>query len=382
MRIRELDGLRGIAVLAVLLNHYLPWAPITGSNYGWLGVDLFFILSGFLITSILLDLRSKPHYFRVFYSRRALRIFPPYLIGLAIYITYSMISGLHGTWDLWLQYVFYYTSLFLGQPKALMAVPPVIPRAVGAGLAVLWTLSVEEIFYTIWAPIVRYLRKPGLMLTIALMILLPPFLRWHFHTPKFPEIFTFYCRMDGLAYGAVVAFLVRLRNRNLKDWGAKDAFFNWAALIIPAISVIYWVALHGNQSSAWITSPGLVLADVSFALITFYLIRFAGSDRLSVRTFRMSWLRSVGMVSYSLYLFNYPVRFLTADWVATLHLSTRFAAVLAVVIGIPISLAIAYGLWYGVERHILRMKDKIVPAGTSHAQMRTGTALMDEVTTA
>lgn len=60
MRIKELDGIRGIAVLMVVLHHYFIWLRFTGSVYGWLGVDLFFILSGYLITSILLGLRDKP----------------------------------------------------------------------------------------------------------------------------------------------------------------------------------------------------------------------------------------------------------------------------------------------------------------------------------
>jgi peptidoglycan/LPS O-acetylase OafA/YrhL len=123
MRIKELDGLRGIAVLAVLSEHYLSWLPAAGSQYGWLGVDLFFILSGFLITSILLELRDKEHYFKVFYARRALRIFPPYFLGVFVYLCIAFASGMRGTWGLWLQYIFYYTSLFVGQPPQLHAVP-------------------------------------------------------------------------------------------------------------------------------------------------------------------------------------------------------------------------------------------------------------------
>src|SRR5579862_1986494 len=112
VRIKELDGLRGIAVLAVIDLHYLGWLPIAGSAYGWLGVDLFFVLSGFLITSILVGLRGKEHYFKVFYSRRALRIFPPYFLGLLVYLGVSFALGMPGTFRLWSQYVFYYTSLY------------------------------------------------------------------------------------------------------------------------------------------------------------------------------------------------------------------------------------------------------------------------------
>ena len=93
MRIRELDGLRGIAVLAVIPQHYFTWIPISFFRYGWLGVDLFFILSGFLISSILLELRTSEHYFSVFYARRALRIFPPYYLALAIYLSPQSLSA-------------------------------------------------------------------------------------------------------------------------------------------------------------------------------------------------------------------------------------------------------------------------------------------------
>jgi peptidoglycan/LPS O-acetylase OafA/YrhL len=91
-RIPVLDGLRGIAVLAVMIHHFSPWSPgapgyrgvlgaITGS--AWIGLDLFFVLSGFLITSILANTRDAPHYFRNFYARRALRIVPLYYGVLA-----------------------------------------------------------------------------------------------------------------------------------------------------------------------------------------------------------------------------------------------------------------------------------------------------------
>ena len=90
MRIREIDGIRAFAVMAVVATHYLNWIPYSGAQFGWLGVDLFFVLSGFLITSILLELKHKDCYFRTFYARRAFRIFPPYFFVLAIYLITSL----------------------------------------------------------------------------------------------------------------------------------------------------------------------------------------------------------------------------------------------------------------------------------------------------
>jgi peptidoglycan/LPS O-acetylase OafA/YrhL len=102
VRIKELDGLRGIAVLAVIDYHYLAWLHGVGSPHGWMGVDLFFVLSGFLISSILLELRESEHYFRIFYSRRALRIFPPYLLGILVYLALSFALHSPGSPKLWL----------------------------------------------------------------------------------------------------------------------------------------------------------------------------------------------------------------------------------------------------------------------------------------
>jgi peptidoglycan/LPS O-acetylase OafA/YrhL len=79
-RIEELDGIRGLAILAVMACHYYPFTTLLfkSAEFGWVGVDIFFVLSGFLITSILLALKTRPHPYKVFYVRRILRIFPPY----------------------------------------------------------------------------------------------------------------------------------------------------------------------------------------------------------------------------------------------------------------------------------------------------------------
>jgi peptidoglycan/LPS O-acetylase OafA/YrhL len=359
MRIRELDGLRAIAVLAVLGHHYMSWLPITGSENGWLGVDLFFILSGFLITSILLQLRGKEHYFSTFYSRRALRIFPPYFLGIAIYLGVSLWMGKPGTLGLWMQYVFYYTSLQVGQPPAL---DYSVIWPVKLGLAVLWSLSVEELYYTLWAPVVRFTSHKGVIAVLAGMIAVAPLLRWWLHTPAYPETFTFYCRMDALAYGSVVALLMRARRNNPLYWQRWDTRFNAAAISVSLITLLLWIYLRGDRTNLLLATLGLSLADATFALIVFAILRQAGGSSWWLRALRASWLGSIGMVSYSLYLFHYPLGYLVGKWVATWGLSRHQAAVTQVLLSVLVSFAVAYGLWFGMESRILSWKDRHVPS--------------------
>ena len=362
MRIKELDGLRGIAVLAVITEHYLAWLPGSSLRYGWLGVDLFFVLSGFLITSILLDLRNQEHYFGVFYARRALRIFPPYFLGILVYLCFSIEQGKPGSWSLWLRYIFYYSSLMPNQAPEVIAVPPVLPVAVVLGIAVLWSLSVEEVYYTIWAPVVRWTSHRGFASLLVGMILLAPLLRWWMHGPVYHELLTFYCRMDGLAYGSAVALLIHDRRRDAKKWLGIDTWIDRLGIVLLPATAIFWLATHGDRTSVLVDTVGIVMADLSFAVVVHALVRRAGGDQIWVRMFRARWLSSVGMISYSLYLFHYPLRYLAIQIGERLHLSGRTEAVTGTLLGLVLSFSVAYGLWYGMESRILRWKDRRVPS--------------------
>jgi len=359
MRIRELDGLRGIAALAVVADHYMSWLPASGAQNGWLGVDLFFVLSGYLITSILISLRNQEHYFSVFYQRRALRIFPPYFLGIVVYLTASILVGKPGTLSLWSQYIFYYTSLYVGQPPEL-AYAVIMP--VHLGLAVMWSLSVEELYYTFWAPIVRFTSQRGFTAILVAMIVAAPLLRWRLHTPLFPESYTFYCRMDALAYGSVVALLMREWRQGASAWTRWNKTFDRMAVALPICTILLWIYLRGDKSSLLLNTAGLVMADTSFALITFAVLRKSGSQAFWMRALRAKWLRSVGMVSYSLYLFHYPLGYFVNQWVATWGMSRHESAVVQVLLSLVVSFAVAYGLWYAMESPILNWKDRHVPS--------------------
>ncbi|MGJ7543709.1 acyltransferase family protein [Variovorax sp. LT1R16] len=359
MRFKELDGLRGIAVLAVMAQHYLSWLPATGARHGWLGVDLFFVLSGFLITSILIRMRGQDNYFLVFYGRRALRIFPVYFLMLAIYLAVSILSGKPGTLALWGQYAFFYTSLFVGQPPELKFA---VIAPVHLGLAVLWSLSVEELYYSFWAPIVRYATPRVFALILLAMIVAAPLFRFWLHTPDYPEFYTFYCRMDALAYGSVVALLMHARQQDIDKWKRFDRTFDALAIVVAVAALALWIPLKGAPSNRMIATVGLVLADVGLALLVFSVLRKSGQSSWWLSALRIQWLRSVGMVSFSLYLIHYPVLYIATRWVGAWELSRRSEAVVQTLVAAVLSFCIAYALWYAMESRILNWKDRHVPS--------------------
>ena len=290
MRIQELDGLRAIAVLMVAYSHYMGYSESlgglqgTGAKNGWLGVDLFFILSGFLITSILIKLRDQEHFFAPFYKRRALRIFPPYFLALAVYLGASLIAGKPASVGFWAQYVFYTTSLRVGFPAEIYYAV-IVP--VQLGLGVLWSLSVEEVYYTIWAPVVRYTSKKGFTAVLIGMIVAAPLLRWWLHTPGYPELYNFFCRMDALADGSILALLMQSRSVALTSWKRWDKLFNLFAAMVSMATVALWIYLHGDRSSVVLSALGTTMADLSFALIIFAILRYAGSQAWPLRFLRV-----------------------------------------------------------------------------------------------
>jgi len=202
----ELDSLRGLAILLVLIYHGI--APplhaqlssfgnllLSLAGYGWIGVNLFFVLSGFLITGILIDKRNQPGYFRDFYTRRMLRILP------ALYATLLVL--LAAGWISWR--FFALGGLFLANCGPLLGVP--------LQYGPLWSLAVEEHFYIVWPWIVRRWSSRGLMLLLAAISLVTPWLRAaNFILSGRPanlvQLYTWF-NLDGLAMGAILAVWLR-----------------------------------------------------------------------------------------------------------------------------------------------------------------------------
>src|SRR6185312_12498830 len=204
-RIPQLDGLRAIAISMVLVSHFWTYPANTTAlnrlfSSGWLGVDLFFVLSGYLITSILLRTRDSATYFRTFYMRRILRIFPPYyLLLLIVLVLLPLARPLGGElaaeqWTFWL----FLGNFFLAHGWQMLRID------------LTWSLAIEEQFYLVWPALVRYCNRIG-PVCIAICIGLPivRIALWESGVGWMWLHLMMPLRADSFAWGALVALYPR-----------------------------------------------------------------------------------------------------------------------------------------------------------------------------
>jgi peptidoglycan/LPS O-acetylase OafA/YrhL len=281
-RITQLDGLRAIAIIAVFSHHAFE------TKLAWMGVDLFFILSGFLITDILLRSRHRglPAYLGSFYTRRIRRILPPYLLLLAI------TGALFGVW--WLRSWYYY----LGFMNVMLITHVKFPDS----LAILWSLAVEEQFYIVWPLIVFFLSERWIAGLSIFLVILAPLLRW-FCTPLFPHYYVpIYAetpfRMDLLAIGALVSIVWRKRRALIEAYGMYG---------IPiSLCGLYELVLFGHfahiKRTAHTPMSNVLCYEFSLIICLGLFVWALSGWRVGVLQFKP--LQYIGRISYSLYLIH------------------------------------------------------------------------------
>lgn len=364
-----LDGLRGLAILLVLVSHLLLFNDKTGSRFGdslgalrglgWVGVDLFFVLSGFLITGILYDTLNDPHYFRSFYMRRFLRIFPLYY-G---FLFFMMVLGhwLHFAWG-GRQYVL----LAYMQNTTLWFPVTDFHPGVWADFNHFWSLAVEEQFYLFWPLLVFLVRGRRRLIVLALVfsglaLLLRIAMYLHGASPMTIFMAT-PCRMDTLLLGAFVALLIRGNS----DWLAG----RWLIPVaIVAATVIAGYAL-------W--HLGTDMRDAFFGATFGYTVIAVGGvavlaaslnpASVPARIFGWQLLRSLGKYSYGIYVLHIVVaHFFGAMVTRALGMSLRIfltpilhSRPLAVLIEFCVTASVvffaAYLSYNLYEVHFLRLK--------------------------
>jgi peptidoglycan/LPS O-acetylase OafA/YrhL len=372
--IPALDGVRGLAILMVLLFHggiqVIPIEPGPLGEfrrlltYGLYGVDLFFVLSGYLITGILLDSRCAPGYFRTFYWRRSLRIFPAYYFYLAVvFLGVRTAFRLAGD-DPWADvsawpYLLYVQNWTIPQGK---------PHPL---LSHLWSLAVEEQFYLFW-PAVVYLvprrRLPAVCVVLAagaLALRCALALRGEAVTARWLTP----ARLDALLIGGLLAQAVR-----------DPRWLAWCRTWLPrlggaaflAILLLARVTDRFEFSDPLVCTAGLSLVAFVAAALVFGAATSRGG--LLFRAFMPGWLRSLGRYSYAAYLFHPLVYQLPAPyWLRFLnqtpplvHLLGVLAFPLFVVVG---GYALGWLSWRLLERPFLRLKDRYTYAAPAPASI-------------
>jgi peptidoglycan/LPS O-acetylase OafA/YrhL len=342
--IPALDGVRGLAILAVFFHHYgaggihSPSAMVRGiatvCGLGWTGVDLFFVLSGFLITGILFDTQSEPSYYSKFYARRTLRIFP-------IYYLFAAITLLVVPPSVW-QKGHLFFLVYLGYPAAL-----IWPTLVNLPIRIthLWSLSVEEQFYMLWPWLIRKLHTPRNILglcavagvgSLAARVVFPG---WAYASLP--------CRMDGLALGAALAILFR---GNLWQQCQRSA---WAVFLTSAGAVVLICALRHTTDHY-----DRVICTVGFSVIaTAYGALLVLSLGPLTGLFSLRTLRIFGKYSYGMYLYHFP---LTTVFEHTKPFFARYplGSLSYVATSLAANLAIAALSFHLFEQPILRLKSR------------------------
>jgi peptidoglycan/LPS O-acetylase OafA/YrhL len=302
VRINQLDGLRGCAVLLVLLFHH----GLIRS--GWVGVDIFFVLSGFLITGILRRETSSPNYWQSFYLKRATRILPAMILLLT---SVFILAG-------------HFKVIYLGYLFFASNVVQLSPLALGP-LAALWSLAIEEHFYFVWPLAVKKLNRDRLLKLSLGIVVVSPFLRiagtvlvqhvWGSRNNWDNPIFLLTpFRIDGLAAGAALALLL--------EEGRCPAFLRrWSGIASLAAAFIF-LGLEFFVKSFRRTTDNLLFNGFGYSLVvlsSFFLVSFLvlKPNSAVTRILSSKMLVFIGTISYGFYLYQQLAQHITRIFITT-----------------------------------------------------------------
>lgn len=358
-----LDGLRGLAIILVLFHHFTIIEPAGRVDtwlqqtllIGWCGVDLFFVLSGFLITRILIDTRSSPRYFSSFYARRTLRIFPLYylVVFVSMFVLpqfpawFDLLAGPGAPREQW-PYWLYLTNFAVASRDAFLH----------GVLDITWSLAIEEQFYLLWAAIVWWCPPAALRWLCLGIIASVPLARHVSLSAGASEISLYvlpWFRADALAVGGWIACLAADRRDGM-------------ALVAPLVAIAGAIAVAAVallDGSPWWWEPNMQRSGYTLTAVTgggmLVSALTQAPTRWWPRMLSAAWLRAFGRYSYCLYLVHLPVMRVVRTSVLPADSFGAFGApwigqlVFYVLATVP-ALGIAWVSWHFVEAPILRLK--------------------------
>ncbi len=355
-----IDGLRGLAILLVLWYHALFLFPqravaaLQGGHAwfwklaygGWMGVDLFFVISGFLITSILLSTKSTSDQMLIFWLRRGLRILPlamVYLLFLA-FSCYTLADpfGIEFGHQDFLTYACYFGNVHImangWQPLVVM---------------VLWSLAVEEQFYLFWPFVVRHCTRRRLFTVCLTIIATAPGVRFLVdQTVGYPATYVCtFCRLDALAVGGALAVVWTNRRQQAMLRG-------WSRRLLPfALALLAWTLIRGFGPSQpeghpiYFTICGYTWIAFAFAIV---MVVALDDRHILASCLANDVLRSVGTVSYGLYVWHCCVGVAVRNAVNQAGWRSDLGA--AILVWVTASLGVAHLSWVLLERPLLQLK--------------------------
>ncbi len=350
-----LDGLRGIAILLVVFFHNFGF--IDYFYFGWLGVDLFFVLSGFLITEILLKSLGNPGFLSNFFIRRMLRIFPLYYLFLIIFLLVlpsvsslkeSMNYYANNQWWFWL---YIQNWLYVINP----------PESNNL-LLHLWSLAVEEQFYIIWPFVILLIRNKkwllGLVIALLIAVMLTRSLLWVTNTEGL-QYFNLYIftRIDGICIGCALA-LIRNLNPNFVR--------NYTAIIVSFIAALNFAFFFLNRMNDFSFPYFPFIGYTTFAILFAILVDecIVNKSGFLSRIFQNPILRFFGKISYGFYIIHWPVYKLSYDglvsWLDNFIIHNDFlVSIISSLLATCLAILLSIISFYFFEKHFLLLKNKL-----------------------
>lgn len=296
----SLDILRGIAIILVVLYHCFDSVALF--RFGWMGVDLFFVLSGYLITDLLLHSRENKHYIRNFYVRRALRIFPLYYVTIFLFfklgsVTFSQQEA-GSTFGYYAHHSLWFWTFTQNWLMAFEGPPPT------PYLSHFWSLAIEEQFYLFWPLLIYFIRNLQLLKKIILGLVVAAIVIRVNIWLNGEHLEAYYCntltRMDSLLMGCLLAVHLK-QGRTVSMKFIHLAFISFSAVVVSSLF------LYGNvnQKNLLFASVGYTGTACFFTALLYLLVK--NESLLLPLTKKLQPIRYIGKISFGIYVYHLPI---------------------------------------------------------------------------